>query len=77
MIVRDPFVQYSDAFDSGFCCPHECHAGEAVAQLKPKKWKDGRSERDWLRKLCGRDGVVLLVSRVYVCPQGREIAARD
>ena len=51
--------------------------GEAVAQLKPRKWKDGRSERDGPRKLYGRDSVVLLVSRVYVCPQGHEIPAHD
>ena len=29
------------------------------------------------RKLYGRDSVVLLVSRVYVCPQGHEIPAHD
>ena len=77
VIVWDPFVQHADVFDSGFCCPHESHEGEAVAQLKPRKWKYGRSERDGPRKLYGRDSVVLLVSRVYVCPQGHEIPAHD
>ena len=77
VIVWDPFVQHPDVFHNGFCCPHESHAGEAAAPLKPKKWKYGGSERDMPRKIYGRDGVVLLVSRVYVCPQGHEITAHD
>ena len=46
LIVWDPFVQQPDVFNNGFCCLQESHTGEAEAQLKPKKWKDGRSERD-------------------------------
>ena len=71
-------MQHPDVFHNGFCCPHESHAGEVAAQLKPQKWKDGGSERDMPRKIYGRDGVVLLsVSRVHVCPQGNEITAHD
>ena len=77
VILRDPFMQYPNVFDDGLSCPHDSHAGEAREHLTAKKWKDGHSERDAPRKLYGRDNVVLLVSRVYVCPQGHELPPHD
>ena len=75
VVLWDPFVQYPNVFDDGLSCPHDSHAGEAREHLTAKKWKDGHSERDAPRKLYGRDNVVLLVSCVYVCPQGHELPA--
>ena len=46
--------------------------------MVPKKWKDGRSvSRHLPRKLYEEDYMVLLMSRVYICPHGHELAAHD
>ena len=76
VILWDPLTQFPQYFSAGLLCPHESHRTKAEA-LHPKKWKKGDSEKDAPSRLYGKDGTVLLVSRVYVCCQGHEVIGHD
>lgn len=78
VIIWDPFQQQQQqhCFKNGFTCPHYEH-GNLSRILARCKWKDGKSERDMPRQIYCVNGPVLLVSRVYRCTQGHEIAGHD
>ena len=76
VIIWDPLQPQQHCFDTGFTCPHYEH-GHLNSILTPCKWKDGRSERDLPRQIYCVNGPVLLVSRVYRCTEGHEIAGHD
>ena len=76
VIIWDPLQQQQHCFDTGFTCPHYEH-GHLNSILTPCKWKDGMSERDLPRQIYCVNGPVLLVSRVYRCTEGHEIAGHD
>ena len=76
VIIWDPLQQQQHCFKEGFTCPHYEH-GHLRSQLSPCKWKDGRRERDMPRQIYCINGPVLIVSRVYRCTQGHEIAGHD
>ena len=77
VIIWDPFQQQQQhCFKNGFTCPHYEH-GNLSRILTRCKWKDGKSERDMPRQIYCVNGPVLLVSRVYRCTQGHEIAGHD
>lgn len=76
VIIWDPLQQQQHCFKNGFRCPHYEH-GRVSSILTPFKWKDGKSERDLPRQMYCVNGPVLLVSRVYRCAQGHEIAGHD
>ena len=75
VIIWNP-LQQQHCFKTGFTCPHY-ELGHLNSILTPSKWKDGRSERDLPRKIYCVNGPVLLVSRLYRCTQGHEIAGHD
>lgn len=76
VIIWDPLQQQQHCFKNGFTCPHYEH-GHVSSILTPFKWKDGKSERDLPRQMYCVNGPVLLVSRMYRCAQGHEIAGHD
>ena len=75
IIFWDPIHQHP-FFKGSFACPHHDHGGE-ISVLTPCKWKDGKSERDLPRAIYCVNGPLLLVSRVYRCIRGHEIAGHD
>ena len=75
VIIWDPLEQHH-CFKNGFTCPHYDH-GHLTSILTPCKWKDGKSDRDMPRQIYCVNGPMLLVSRVYRCTQGHEIAGHD
>jgi hypothetical protein len=74
IIIWAPLEQFKNILPNGLQCP-KCETINSV--LFGCGWKDGvESERSEPRKIHGRDGIVLLVGRVYKCSKkGHEVAS--
>lgn len=72
VIIWDPFVQFPNIFTNDVKCPR---CKDSVNFLKPVGWKDGRLRRHTPRTIFGKTGVVLVVSREYLCCKGHEVSA--
>ena len=64
VLIWAPVEQFKDVFPNGFTCP-KC---EKSSYLYGYDWMNGiGSDRSEPRKIHGRNGVVILVGRVYKC----------
>jgi len=70
LIIWDPLHQLK-CFSSGLTCT------KCDSYVKPRGWKDGRSDHDKPRELFDIDRKVYLVSRIYVCPSDHRNIAHD
>ena len=74
ILIWAPVEQYSGVFPSGFLCP-KCDCESVLFEFD---WMNGigRPERSQPRKIHGRDGVTILVGRLYKCTKsGHEVAS--
>ena len=71
VIIWAPVEQFKSAFPNGFLCP-KCDTSSLLCGFD---WMDGAgTERSMPRKIHGRDGVTILVGRIYKCKQlGHEV----
>lgn len=78
-ILFHPLAQMPFLFrDAPLVCPICQKDGETSTLASTDNWRDGRNSRSQPRLIYGMDCVVLLVSKVYKCPNGHnEIPAND
>ncbi|XP_065908242.1 uncharacterized protein [Dysidea avara] len=76
VIIWDPILQFPDIYidykDSVPCSETDCYQ-----VMKFLTWQDGSQQRYNPRRLYGTDGFVLLVCKIYRCPNGHLIATND
>ncbi|CAB3984751.1 Hypothetical predicted protein [Paramuricea clavata] len=73
IIIWDPLIQYPTLCD----VIKKCLAENCEHIMERKEWQNGRNTNAMPRLVHGIDGVVLLVSRVYLCSSGHRYLSHD
>ena len=73
IIFWDPLVQFPQLATS----INKCVADNCEEVMTRREWQDGRNKASMPRVIHGIDGIVLLVSRIYVCNSGHRCISHD
>lgn len=78
VIVWDPVLQFPKIFDEhNLQSVMLCNNDKCGKPIKFVTWQDGSTERYYPRCIYGMHGVVLLVCKIYRCPNGHMITSCD